>query len=62
MATRTLVQASFGPDETSDLDRYRRQQTNPPTRARAVHDLALAALRSLPASRNEESHTQTQNN
>ena len=57
MAPRTLVQATFDPDETNDLDRYRREQTNPPTRARAVHDLALAALRNLLASRNEESHT-----
>ena len=56
MASRTLVQASFDPAETNDLDRYRRGQANPPTRARAVHDLALAALRSLLASRNEESH------
>jgi hypothetical protein len=53
MATRTLVQASFGPNETNDLDRYRREQTNPPTRARAVHDLALTALRSLLSSHNE---------
>jgi hypothetical protein len=46
MATRTLIQASFNPDETNDLDRFRREQPNPPTRARAVRDLALAALRS----------------
>src|SRR3974390_746313 len=46
MATRTLIQASFNPDETNDLDHYRREQPNPPTRARAVRDLALAALRS----------------
>jgi hypothetical protein len=46
MARRTLIQASFNPDETNDLDHYRREQPDPPTRARAVRDLALAALRS----------------
>jgi hypothetical protein len=51
MASRTLIQATFDRDETNDLDRYRRGQTNPPTRAKAVHDLALTALRSLLSSR-----------
>jgi hypothetical protein len=54
MASRTLIQASFDPDETNDLDRYRRRQANPPTRAWAVHDLALAALRNLVGSHNED--------
>ena len=53
MATRTLVQASFDAAETNTLDQYRREQTNPPTRARAVHDLALAGLCSLLSSHNE---------
>jgi hypothetical protein len=57
MAARTLIQATFDRDETSDLDRYRREQTNPPTRAKAVHDLALTALRNLLSSRSGDSHT-----
>jgi hypothetical protein len=56
MASRALVQASFNSDETDDLDRYRREQPNPPTRARAVRDLALAALRtSAPLSKTDPS-------
>ena len=53
MAARPVIQASFNPDETNDLDHYRREQPNPPTRARAVRDLALAALRSSMSSRTD---------
>jgi hypothetical protein len=53
MTRRTLIQASFNPDETNHLDRYRREQPDPPTRARAVRDLALAALRSSMSSHND---------
>jgi hypothetical protein len=59
MPTRTLIQAGFDPNELTDLDRYRRKQTNPPTRARAVHDLVLVALRdaaSLPDNHRRRLH------
>jgi hypothetical protein len=55
MASRILIQSTFNRDETDDIDRFRREQADPPTRAKAVRDLALTALRSALSPRNEVS-------
>jgi metal-responsive CopG/Arc/MetJ family transcriptional regulator len=41
---RTFVQVGFPGEMLERLDSYRRAQSNPPTRASAVRDLARAAL------------------
>jgi hypothetical protein len=45
MSAGTPVQARFRDDELETLDRYRREQPNPPTRGKALRELARAALR-----------------
>jgi hypothetical protein len=40
----TFVQLRFDPDEIERLDRYRRSQSNPPTRSKAAQELIQRAL------------------
>ena len=40
----TLVQIRFQEDERDALDSYRRQQSNPPSRAQAARELIRCAL------------------
>jgi hypothetical protein len=42
--TKTPVQVCFEDAECEALDNYRRQQANPPSRARAARDLIRLAL------------------
>jgi hypothetical protein len=42
---KTLIQAGFDDFEVSGIDRYRRGQANPPSRAKAVRELCALALR-----------------
>jgi hypothetical protein len=45
----TFVQIRFRDDERDLLDTYRRQQTNPPSRAQAARELVCRALTERPA-------------
>jgi hypothetical protein len=44
MARKTPVQVHLEDDEREALDNYRRQQANPPSRARAARELMRRAL------------------
>jgi hypothetical protein len=44
MSARTPVQVRLADEELSALDRYRRQKLNPPSRSRALRELAHIAL------------------
>ena len=44
MSAGTPIQVRLQKDELDVLDRYRRKQSDPPTRGRALRDLARAAL------------------
>jgi hypothetical protein len=50
----TLVQIRFQDEERDALDSYRRQQTNPPSRAQAARDLIRFALDQRDASAGTE--------
>jgi hypothetical protein len=50
MADVTLVQVRFQDHERDALDRYRRQQVNPPSRPQAIRELLKNVLRKQPAS------------
>jgi hypothetical protein len=52
MSDVTLVQIRFRDDERDLLDTYRRQQTNPPSRAQAARELVCRAL----GGRSESAH------
>jgi hypothetical protein len=43
--SKTLIQAGFDDHQLAGIDRYRREQTDPPTRAEAVRQLCLQAIR-----------------
>jgi hypothetical protein len=44
MSNITYVQLRLQDEELAELDRYRRQQSNPPTRPQAALDLVRGAL------------------
>jgi hypothetical protein len=44
MSSATPVQVRLHDDERDALDKYRRQKSNPPTRAQAVRELIRQAL------------------
>jgi hypothetical protein len=54
MSDLTLVQIRFQDAEREALDSYRRQQSNPPSRAQAARELILRALSDRPGSSNAE--------
>lgn len=45
MSAGTPIQVRLPNEELDTLDRYRREQPNPPTRGRALRELARVALR-----------------
>jgi hypothetical protein len=47
------IQVRLQSDERDALDRWRRQQPNPPTRSGALRELARAALRNSMSSHDE---------
>jgi hypothetical protein len=53
MSVGTPIQVRLQKDELDVLDRYRRKQSDPPTRGRALRDLTRAALRSSMSSHDE---------
>jgi hypothetical protein len=53
MSAGTPIQVRLQKEELDVLDRYRREQPNPPTRGRALKQLARAALRGLTSSHDE---------
>jgi hypothetical protein len=53
MSAGTPIQVRLQKDELDVLDRYRREQPDPPTRSRALKELARAALRSSTSSHDE---------
>jgi hypothetical protein len=53
MSAGTPIQVRLQKDELDILDRYRREQPNPPTRGRALRELARAALRSSTSAHDE---------
>jgi hypothetical protein len=54
---KTLIQARLASEETRYLDEYRRERPDIPTRAVALRDLALAALRTRSAKAADSSTT-----
>ncbi len=50
MSAGTPIQVRLQRDELDILDRYRREQPDPPTRGKALRELARAALRSSTSS------------
>jgi hypothetical protein len=53
MSTGTPIQVRLQSEELDALDRYRREKPNPPTRGKALRELARAALRSSTSSHDE---------
>jgi hypothetical protein len=53
MSANTPVQVRLPQEELDALDSYRRNQLNPPSRGRALRELASAALRSSVSSHND---------
>ena len=53
MSAGTPIQVRLQKEELDVLDRYRRQQPNPPTRGTALKELARAALRSSTSAHDE---------
>ena len=55
MSAGTPVQVRLQDDELDALDRYRREKLNPPTRGRALRELARIALYAAGATPQENS-------
>jgi hypothetical protein len=57
MAAGIPIQVRFQHDELGVLDDYRRKQPNPPSRGKALRDLARAALHGAMAARYDDRPT-----
>ncbi len=53
MSAGTPIQVRLQKDELDILDRYRRDQSDPPTRGKALRELARAALLNSTSSHDE---------
>jgi hypothetical protein len=50
------IQVRLSVDEVSELDSYRRSKADPPTRARALRELACGTLRKLLDGNDTDAH------
>jgi hypothetical protein len=56
MSDLTLVQIRFQDEDRDALDRYRRQQLNPPSRAQAAREIIRRVLSDRSGSGNADAH------